>query len=453
MGETALWQSILGELEKTIGKADFQTWLKPAKLTSVDNGVAVICVNSIFVRERLEKRYRNEVLHVVKSKAPDIKDVQFGILEGSKEETSLEDNPEAAATPTPAPRRASRSINPGATIIPTYTFDTFVVGNNSRLAYNVSLAIANNPGTMHNPLFIYGGVGLGKTHLMHAIANEMVRQDSESKVRYVSAETFTNDYIASLAGKKMDQFKKLYRTVDLLLVDDIQFMSSKEGSQEEFFNTFNTLHQTNRQIVIAADRPPTAILGLEERLSSRFSWGMVVDIQPPNLETRTAILQNKCHEKHVNVPIEVLDYIATRVHSNIRELEGVLSRTIIYCQTNNVPFSPEATRAALSGLITPATKPKHSPDAVLRVISEYYGIALDELIGAKRTKELVYPRQVAMYLMRKVFNMTYPVIAREMGGKDHTTIMYGERKIEKELASSPTIKHDITVLTDQLMGL
>ncbi len=454
MTETALWQAVLGDLEVTTSKAHFQTWLKRTNLFQIDHNTAIITVPDIFVRSWMESHYKDRFLQSFQKQGTQVAEVQFQI-EGSaptdapKQAVAVVErvNDSDEITP-PTPQDSGPKLD--RTIIPHHTFDTFVVGNNSRLAYNVGLAVAKNPGTLHNPLFIYGGVGLGKTHLMHAIGNEVMANNPKARVRYVSCETFTNDYISAISSKRMDQFKKSYRTVDVLIVDDVQFISNKEGSQEEFFNTFNTLHQSNRQIVIAADRPPKAIPGLEERLSSRLGWGMIADIQSPNLETRTAILKSKCEERHIDVPNDALEYIATQVQSNIRELEGALTRVITYCQMMQMPFSVESTRAALSGLIVPAHKKSHSPDTLLRTVSEYFGVPMDQLISQKRTKDLVYPRQMTMYLFRSILGMSHPNIGREMGGKDHTTIMHGVKKIEAEQLTNPQIRHDITALTDKI---
>jgi chromosomal replication initiator protein len=314
--------------------------------------------------------------------------------------------------------------------------------------------VAQTPGTLYNPLFIYGGVGMGKTHLMHAIANTMLSANPKTRALYVPCEKFTNDYIGAIYAKKMDKFKETYRTVDLLLVDDVQFIGNKEGSQEEFFNTFNTLHQSNRQIVIAADRVPSAIPGLEERLSSRFGWGMIVDIQPPNLETRVAILGSKCIEKGVTLPDDSLEYIATQIQSNIRDLEGALNRVIIYCQMSHIPFSVEATRSALSGLITPNyTKKPYTVDTVLSVIAQQFGLSVADLLGGKRQKELVYPRHLAMYVLREELGLSFPDIGREMGGKDHTTAMHGHHKIARERDTEPKVARDFATIKQQLSNV
>lgn len=449
MADTTLWKAVLGELEVSTSKANYATWLKPTKLLSVTEEAAIIGVPNIFIKNWLDNNYQDKFLESFEKHGQPVKQVRFEI----ESITPTEDPVTTEAPVVMMVEQQKSEPSTPETIIRHHTFSTFVEGNHNRLAYTVSQAVANSPGTLYNPLFIYGGVGLGKTHLMHAVANQILKSEPKKKVLYVSCEQFTNDYIQSISTRRMDQFKKTYRTVDLLLVDDVQFLSNKEGSQEEFFNTFNILHQSNRQIVLAADRAPNAIPGLEERLSSRFGWGMTVDIQPPNLETRTAILQSKCKDKRVDFPEDALNYIATQIQSNVRELEGALNRTITYCQMMHVPFSLESTQAALSGLIIPVHRKTYSPDTILRSIAQHFGITHDDLIGKKRTKELVYPRQIAMYILRDQMNLSFPEIGRELGGKDHTTIMHGFNKVTREIPGTPQYQRDIAAIKERIASL
>jgi chromosomal replication initiator protein len=452
---TTIWQAVLGELEVTTSKAHFETWLRNTKLTTLTDTVAIISVPNIFIRGWVESHYKEQLIASFRKHVDTITDVQFQI-EGAESSTQASDAPpiREESLHTSSPSSTPSVIDPPVSIVRHQTFDTFVEGNNNRLAGAVSRAVAKTPGTLYNPLFIYGGVGLGKTHLMHAIANAILHDGPQKQVLYVSCEKFTNDYISAISSKRMDKFKQMYRTVDLLLVDDIQFIANKEGSQEEFFNTFNTLHQSNRQIVIAADRVPKAIPGLEERLSSRFGWGMIVDIQPPNLETRMAILKSKCQEKGVQFPEEALEYMASQIQSNIRELEGALNRVVIYCQMSHIPFSLEASRSALSGLITPTyNRQTYSVDTIFSLIAEYFGISVADLIGKKRQKELVYPRHLTMYLLREELSMSYPDIGREMGGKDHTTVMHGYNKTVGDISTQPKVPHDIAQIKQRLTNL
>lgn len=452
MKETAIWPAILGELEVMVSKANYETWLRNAKLHTIDEHEAAICVPNVFIRGWVETHYRDLFLKALQKHIPTITSVSFFIAGSQPGVTATypTESQNDSVTVVPVSEEAPQATPTPTTVVTNQTFASFVEGNNNRLAATVSRAIAKSPGTLYNPLFIYGGVGLGKTHLMHAIANEVIRDDEKKRILYVSCEKFTNDYISAISSRKTERFKQTYRTVDVLLVDDIQFLANKEGSQEEFFNTFNTLHQSNRQIVIAADRIPNAIPGLEERLTSRFGWGMVVDIQPPNLETRIAILKNKCNEKNVQFPQDAVEYIASQVHSNIRELEGALNRVVIYCQMSHVPFSLEATRSALSGLITPTHRKPYTVDTILSLIAEHFGLNVADLIGKKRTREMVYPRHITMYLLREELNLSFPEIGRELGGKDHTTIMHGYNKIVGEIDVEPKVPRDIAQIKQRL---
>jgi chromosomal replication initiator protein len=452
--ESALWQAVLGELEVTVSKANYETWLRKTSLHSVSEQVATISVPNVFIRGWVETHYRELFLAAFQKQITTVQSVEFFIAGGSPDETPVVEQVAEDSNPSPSPQQfESSQPAPRTTVVRNQTFDSYVEGNSNRLASAVARAIAKSPGTLYNPLFMYGGVGLGKTHLMHAIANEVLRDDPKKKILYVSCEKFTNDYIAAISSRKTEKFKQTYRTVDVLLVVDIQFIANKEGSQEEFFNTFNTLHQSNRQIVIAADRVPNAIPGLEERLSSRFGWGMVVDIQPPNLETRIAILKSKCLEKKVQFPEDAIEYVATQVQSNIRELEGALNRVIIYCQMSHIPYSIEATRSALSGLITPTHRKTYSVDTILSLIAEHFGMGVADLIGKKRTKDMVYPRHITMYMLREELNLSFPEIGRELGGKDHTTIMHGYNKILSEMDDMPKIPNDIAQIKQRLANI
>ncbi len=448
--EEALWRAVLGEIELTMSKGNFITWIKPSRLLSVEDGVAIVFVPNVFYKERFETHFKPQVLAALQKQVPSLSNVVFTVdtAENKTEQNTIDQpQPEHPQSPSPASKendldekvdspqpyssypqvRQNADISP--TIVRRLTFNTFVEGSNNRMAFNAALAIGKDPGNRYNPFFIYGGVGLGKTHLMHAIANTILEADPSKTALYVSCETFTNDYIDSIRSRKMDAFKKTYRSVDVLLVDDIQFIANKEGSQEEFFNTFNTLHQGNRQIILAADRPPTAIVGLEDRLSSRFGWGMVVDIQPANLETRMAILARKAGEKGVTLPEDVAEFIASQAQSNIRELEGALNSVLGRCEVLQIPISFEAAKAALSGMYQGAGRRGITSESIISTVSEHFGISVSEICGKKRQNHLVYPRHMAMYVLRDQLGMSYPDIGKSMGGKDHTTVMHAVDKI------------------------
>lgn len=454
--EETLWRTVLGEIELTMSKGNFITWISPSRLLSIDNGVAIVFVPNIFYKERFETHFKSAVLSALQKQVSSLSNVIFTIdkAEGLTEQLSAElkpiDQPLREALETeqsPSPQNQSppseisspqsyssypqlrQNTDNSPTIVRRLTFNTFVEGSNNRMAYSAALAISKDPGNRYNPFFIYGGVGLGKTHLMHAIANTILEIYPSKKALYVSCETFTNDYIDSIRARKMDVFKKTYRSVDVLLVDDVQFIANKEGSQEEFFNTFNTLHQSNRQIILAGDRPPTAIVGLEDRLSSRFGWGMVVDIQPANLETRMAILARKAGEKGVILSEDVAEFIATQAQSNIRELEGALNSVLGRCEVLQIPISTEAAKSALSGMYQGASRRGITSDSIISTVSEHFGISVSEICGKKRQNHLVYPRHIAMYVLRDQLGMSYPDIGKAMGGKDHTTVMHAVDKI------------------------
>lgn len=435
----ALWQAVLQEIEPTMSRVSFVTWLTPAELVEVKNAVATVYVPNVFYKQRFETHFRDQLLAAIQKHAPAVTALVFTV---SKVANDAEVKPvvETASGQRSAvavvagmtegwPTQQSDQSAASGTLLSRYTFETFVEGSNSRLAYSAALSTAGEPGRRYNPLFIYGGVGLGKTHLMHAIANTIVAGHLTMTALYVSCETFTSEFVESIRNRKMDWFKKKYRSVDILLVDDVQFLANKEGSQEEFFNTFNTLHQTNRQIVLAADRPPAAIVGLEDRLSSRFGMGIVVDIQPPNLETRMAIVARKASEKGALLPDEIVEFIATKAQNNIRELEGALNLVIGRCEVLQVPFSLESARAALNGMYQEAGRRGVTAETIITTVAEHFGLTVAEITGRRRTTRLVYPRHVAMYVLRDQLGLSYPDIGRAMGGKDHTTIMHGVDKI------------------------
>jgi chromosomal replication initiator protein len=332
-----------------------------------------------------------------------------------------------------------------------YIFDTFIIGKNNELAHAASIAVAKNPGTQYNPLFIYGGVGLGKTHLMHAVGNRILADNPNSKILYVTSEKFTNDYITAIGQKRMEEFKRVYRGVDVLLIDDIQFIAGKEGTQEEFFHTFNELRDKNKQIILTSDRLPKDIPSIEQRLISRFEWGMVADIQAPNLETRMAILRTKVAKKGLNISEEVINYIAENVVSNIRELEGALNRIMISQEREsaNGTITLEEAKECLANMVT-AKKKAINMQKIASMVAEFYQVTMEDILKQSRRKEHVKPRQTAMYLARKELNSSFPTIGEFFGGRDHTTVMHGVDKIEASLQENETIKQEIELILDKI---
>jgi chromosomal replication initiator protein len=438
-----VWQAVLGEMEVVLPKAQFATWFKDTSL-EVDGDGAVVFVSNSFGRDWIASKYKNELMTAICKTCPEVNKLDIKLKQTRPMERLPLEVRAMAKQERPSPKTPSLKKD--------YTFDNFVVGNNNSFAYAVAKEVASAPGTRHNPLFIYGGVGLGKTHLAQAIGHEVLTDNPEARIVYVSCETFTNDFISAIASKKMAQFKKNYRDVDVLIVDDIQFLSSKEGSQEEFFHTFNALQQKSRQIILTADKIPQAIPALEGRLASRFGGGMVVDVQPPNYETRMAILREKCKEKNYFLNEEVIEYIARNIRSNIRELEGALNRLATACQFKD---SAPTVRLAQEILKDNISSSNHAADSaeIISSVSKYYGIAKEDILGKNRKKELILPRQISIYLIREMTNKSLPEIGKIMGGKDHTTIMHSQKRIEGFLKTDITIKSDIEKIREDLASM
>ncbi len=444
LDENETWQAALGELEVTFSKANFSTWFKNTFILKMSEEEIIIATPNGFTQEWLENKYHPQVFETLKKLHPTIKKVSYAVASQNipKSAPKIVSKPDSPAQTSSAPASYP-------TLNSKYTFEKYIVGNSNRLAAATAQAVATKPGVVYNPLFIYGGVGLGKTHLVQAIGNEIISKNPKKKIIYVSCEKFTNDFISSISSGKANEFKKNYRDADVLLVDDIQFLSGKEGTQEEFFHTFNALHQTNRQIVVTSDRVPKAIPQLEERLSSRFGWGMVADIQPPNLEMRQAILRSKCEEKGVTLDEEVLNYIAQNIESNIRELEGAINRILSFAELNNTTPSLDITTKALQDIIVSKGQ-NLSVEKIVLVTSEFFKISPEDLLSPKRSRELVGPRQIIMYLLRHEMSLSYPKIGRELNKKDHTTIMHGVGKIEKEIARNDELRQELTLIKEKL---
>lgn len=445
MDEKEIWQVALGELEVTLSKANFNTWFKDTFLYDLDAKKAIIGVPNGFAKEWLENKFKNEVLTALKKPLPEIAAFECKITsrEMPKNLVKMAAKGQDVANKIPEIENVHPQLNPK------YTFDSFVIGNSNRLAAATAQAVANKPGVVYNPLFLYGGVGLGKTHLVQAVGNEILKSSPKKKIVYVSCERFTNDYVSSISNGKIEEFKKKYRDVDVFLIDDIQFLAGKEGTQEEFFHTFNTLHQSNRQIIITSDRVPKAIPQIQDRLSSRFGAGMVADIQPPNLEMREAILKSKSSEKNFPLDDDVINYIAANIESNIRELEGAINRIMAYCDLNNQMASMDIVSKVLEDIIQSKGK-NVSTEKIIITVSSYFKIESEALLSPRRDKGLVWPRQIVMYLLRHEMNMSFPKIGKELNKKDHTTVMHGVGKIEKEIAVNDDLKKELTMIKEKL---
>jgi len=452
---SAVWKDIQVSLEARYSRPNFVTWIKPARLTEEGDGLLTITVPNEYAKSWVERHALKDIRELLTPHYPIINDLRVVVAASAKASTDELPLLEASAEPEPAradePIEATTKERPPRLFNPHYTFETFIVGNNNRLAFAAAQVVAEKPGDAYNPLFIYGGVGLGKTHLMQAVGNEILRRDPSKKIAYVSCETFTSEFIQALQSKNIESFKNKYRSRDVFLVDDVQFLSNKEGTQEEFFHTFNILHQANRQIVLTSDRPPKEIPNLEERLSSRFGWGMIADIQTPNFETRMAIIQEKVRERGVALPPDVLEYIASNVTSNVRELEGSLTKLLAAAQIEKLPISVEYAQATLKDL-TGRGKAGLTAKKIIKTTADHFQIEILDLLGKKRIQELVYPRQLAMYLMRERLHHSYPQIGETFGGKDHTTVMHAVEKITKLKRADARVEKDLSAITQELYG-
>lgn len=443
-----IWQSALGELQLELTRATFETWLRGSRLVACEDGVFVIGVANTYARDWLDSRLRPVITRVLSRLTGRTVSVRFVVWDDPSPEEHLEELPllvqlsEQVSQP-------DRSPSPPA-LNPRYTFDTFVVGPGNRLAHAACLAVAERPARTYNPLFIYGGVGLGKTHLLHAIGHACHAR--RLQVRYVSAETFTNELIEAIRRQTTESFRETYRTVDVLLVDDVQFIAGKEFTQEEFFHTFNALHSNGAQIVLSSDRPPRAMATLEERLRSRFEWGLIVDIQPPDLETRVAILQQKAADRGVNLPPEVSFFIARQFQSNVRELEGALNRIVAVVTLTGQPLTLELAREAL-GEILLQPQPSITPEAVLQAVADFYGLSLEDLTGRSRRQEVAYPRQVACYLLRQDTGLSLPQIGQLLGGRDHSTVLHACERIADLVEKGGDVYQEVQAIRERLLQL
>lgn len=444
--EETIWQAVKGELEVVLSKANFTTWLKDTFIDSLKEKEAIIGVPNTFTQDWLENKYHPKILEALKKISPNVETITYKVITKVGDQKAKVQQMDLEVKPQEKPL-VNAENNP--TLNPKYTFDNFVVGGSNRLAHATAQAVASKPGMVYNPLFLYGGVGLGKTHLVQAIGNEIIKKNPKKKIIYVSCEKFTNDFIQSISSGKINDFKKQYRDADVLLVDDIQFLAGKEGTQEEFFYTFNTLHQTNRQIVMTSDRVPKAIPQLEERLSSRFSWGMVADIQPPNLEMRQAVMRSKCEEKGCHIDDEIINFIAQNLESNIREIEGAITRVISYCELNKIQPTMEIAAKVLEDVISAKGK-NLTVEKIFKAVGDHFNTSTDDIMSIKRNRELVHPRQIIMYLLRHEMNLSYPKIGKELNKKDHTTIMHGVGKIEKEIIKNNELQKEIIIIKEKL---
>ncbi|MBL4953387.1 chromosomal replication initiator protein DnaA [Neobacillus sp. OS1-32] len=440
-----LWQAALSNIEKKISKPSFETWFKSTKAQSLQGDQLVINVPNEFARDWLEERYSDLITEILYELTGESLTAKFIIPQDQPEEEQ-----ELRTPPKKMKKDDDHNDFPTSVLIPKYTFDTFVIGSGNRFAHAASLAVAEAPAKAYNPLFIYGGVGLGKTHLMHAIGHYVLEHNPTAKVVYLSSEKFTNEFINSIRDNRAESFRNKYRNVDVLLIDDIQFLAGKESTQEEFFHTFNSLHEESKQIVISSDRPPREIPTLEDRLRSRFEWGLITDITPPDLETRIAILRKKAKADGLDIPNEVMLYIANQIDSNIRELEGALIRVVAYSSLINKDINADLAAEALKDII-PSSKPKViTIHEIQKVVGEHYNVKLEDFKAKKRTKSVAFPRQIAMYLSRELTDYSLPKIGEEFGGRDHTTVIHAHEKISKLLQTDSLLQKQLKEINEQL---
>ena len=462
MNANDIWHATLGELQLQMTRATFDTWVRPTRAITYQDGAMTVGVHSPYAKEWLENRLNTtiqrtvtgivgksvEMRYVVKDNKSSQRDdeIEPGLMRETNRldfEPRVEEEPPAA--PRVVPQNDELTTRTPASLNPKYTFETFIVGKSNQLAHAAALAVAEHPGESYNPLFLYGGTGLGKTHLLHALGQHP--SSKGKRVVYVSSETFTNDLVNAIRNQTTNEFRRVYREIDVLLIDDIQFIAGKESTQEEFFHTFNHLHAANKQIVLSSDRHPRSIPTLEERVRSRFEGGMITDIQPPDLEMRIAILRTKADGLSVQVPDDVIDFIARKVQSNIRELEGALTRVLGYARLMNASLSVELATTVLQDILRhqPIT-----PEQILLAVAEYYRVDIADLTGRSRNKEVVLPRQVAMYLLREETGTSLPQIGDLLGGRDHTTVMYAHEKMAEQIETDDNRRREVLAIKDRL---
>lgn len=453
--DSNLWQAVLGEIELSISRGNFVTWFKNTALLKRDDERIVIGVPNVFIKQQLERKYNELIMETLRKNGASAATIEYKIH--SNLTPAERDEDPIVLRPSPASARQSASPKPQATALThtyrqglneRYTFDNFIVGSGNELAYAACQAVAAQPGIKYNPLFLYGGVGIGKTHLIQAVGNAVLAAKPNARVVYISSEQFLQEFVDALRYKKISDFTDFYRSADVLIVDDVQFIAGKEKAQEEFFHTFNALHQGSKQIIISSDKQPRDIPTLEERLRSRFVWGMSIDMQTPDFETRCAILQTKAGAHGISLPSDLTEYLATNVQTNIRELEGALNQLLAFCEMRGLEPSMHIASSLLGSA---QTRPKHlSARQIIERTARHFQVPLEDILGPKRDKDIVVPRQVAMYMLRSELHLSFPKIARELGRKDHTTAIHSIEKIEKEALLDADIRSAISTIKGKL---
>lgn len=442
------WRSAIGEIELSVGRGNFLTFLKGARLVTYEDGQFVVSVANAYAKDWIENRMASQLQTMLGERLG--RAVSLTVVVQSQ---LVAGQPVAELRPPPAPPSLPRAnpvaINSGVYtdgLIARYTFESFVVGSGNRMAHAAAMSVAENPADRYNPLFLYGGSGLGKTHLLHAIGNHA--RERNMVCRYVTSETFVNELISAIRSQSQDSFREKYRGVDMLLMDDVQFVAGKETTQEEFFHTFNHLHSANKQIVLTSDRPPKSMITLEERLRSRFEWGLMADIAPPDYETRMAILQAKAQQKNANIPMEVIEFVARQIQSNVRELEGALNQLLATADITGRQVSVQFARDTLINLV--GKRAHITPSQVVETVAKYFNVSVSEIVSASRSKELVQPRQIAMYLVRQETDSSLPEIGALLGGRDHTTVIHGVDRVKDRLETEDQLRRDVMSIREMV---
>ncbi len=448
MNNIELWQSVLAQMQFHISKANFATWFQNTEIVSRENEKITISVPNAFSKEWLSNKYNKSILKILRDTDDSIKDIDF-IIKPKQTKNTLQSTLNYNEKPEESQLKFEEfKINKDTNLNPRYTFDNFVVGSFNELAHAAALAVADNPGFNYNPLFVYGGTGLGKTHLIQAIGNKISEDSKKKKVKYISSEKFVSGIVTAIRTNSMESFKASLAPIDILILDDIQFIAGKIKSQEEFFHVFNSLYEKNKQIVLSSDRPPNAIAELEDRLKSRFEGGMIADVSLPDYETRLVILKTKLQEKGAELPEEILDYIAANVKKNVRELEGALNKLLVYNKINQ-SLNLETTKKLLKGFIfSPFDVANYKK--IIETVAKFYNLEEKKLFDVTRRKEIVRPRQVAMFLLRKELKYSFPAIARKFGGKDHTTAIYAYKKILQENEENNKLTEELNLIKQRI---
>ena len=444
MTQEEVWQSVLAQIQLDISQANFATWFKDTKILNIKEGQAVILVPNSFAKEWLESKYHKSIFKILHNLNEGIKEIKYTV-----NKTEAKAPTKTSVLETEQLEFQEFRVDRETSLNPRYTFDNFVVGPFNELAQAAALAVSKKPGSVYNPLFVYGGVGLGKTHLLQAVGNEILKNSPSKKIKYISSEKFTSSVVAAIRNHDMENFKAKYHEIDVLIIDDIQFLAGKEKTQEEFFHVFNSLYEKNKQIILSSDRPPKSISALTERLRSRFEGGMIADIGYPDFETRLAILKTKAEERKIVLQENIYEYLASNIQRNIRELEGALNRLVIYQKMNKQSPSLEEIKPLLKNILFSPAKVV-TPKRIIEAVAEFYDLKEKDLLDSCRKKEIVKPRQVAMYLFRAELKSSFPFIGRKLGGKDHTTAIYACEKIQKELEKNQTLTEEINLIRQKI---